>query len=71
MNYDELKNIWKKKYNIVNQQLDKVKEIQTVATAFNTNIDAIFKISGKQIEELIEKNNINGHLLRGKETENF
>ena len=59
MNYDKLKNIWKKKYNIVNQQLDKVKEIQTVATAFNTNIDAIFKISGKQIEELIEKNNIN------------
>ena len=58
MDYDNLKNIWKKKYSIINEQLEKVKNIPCVATAFNTNIDAIFKITGTQIEELIKQHNL-------------
>ena len=38
MNYDELKQIWAQKYDTVPQQLEKLKQIPAVATAFNTNI---------------------------------
>ena len=44
MNFDELKTVWKNKYSVIFEQLDKVKKINSVATAFNTNIDAIYKI---------------------------
>ena len=58
MNNIELKNIWAKHYECVSEQLKKMKEIPSVATGFNTNIDAIIKISGNRIKELLEENSI-------------
>ncbi len=58
MNNDILKTEWKKKYETVSAQLEKLKTINTVATAFNTNIDAIFKISGERLKNLIIENNL-------------
>ena len=58
MNYNDLKLTWKNKYSVVFEQLSKVEKINSVATAFNTNIDAIYKISGNKLKELILQNNI-------------
>ncbi len=58
MNYDDLKNIWAKKYEAVPEQLAKLKQIPAVATAFNTNIDAIIKINGEFLKKLIVDNHI-------------
>lgn len=51
----ELKKIWKKKYQVVPEQLEKIKEIGSVATAFNANIDAVIKLSAVQLKRLIEQ----------------
>lgn len=59
MDYNGLKAIWAEKYKTVPEQLHKLKQIPAVATAFNTNIDAILKISGKKLQELLLANNIN------------
>ncbi len=58
MNYQELQEIWAKKYETVPSQLEKLKHIRSVATAFNTNIDAILKIKGSTLKKLIVENNI-------------
>jgi len=52
-----LKENWKNKYSIVKNQIKNMKNIKSVATAFNTNIDAIYKIKGSELEQLIKKNN--------------
>lgn len=52
------KGIWKKHYEIVSEQLKRVKKVQDVATGFNANIDAVYHMSGKKLLELIEKNNL-------------
>lgn len=49
-----MKEIWQRYYETVPAQLQKVKSIQRVATAFNTNIDAVVKISGEKLSELVE-----------------
>lgn len=49
---ENLKSLWQQKYNIVPQQLEKVADVKTVATAFNTNIDAVIKIKGSDIAQL-------------------
>ena len=56
MDCKELKNIWDERYAVVPQQLEKLKTINSVATAFNTNIDAIYKISGEQLKKIITEN---------------
>ena len=58
MDNNELINIWTEKFNIVPEQINKLSKIPSVATAFNSNIDAIVKIKGDFLAELIEKNNI-------------
>ena len=58
MNYQELQQAWAKKYEAVPSQLEKLKHIRSVATAFNTNIDAILKIKGNVLKKLIVENNI-------------
>lgn len=50
----DLKKIWLEKYANVAATLDKVKKVRAAATAFNTNIDAVLKISGCRIAELAE-----------------
>lgn len=54
MSISELQKCWQQKYSCVPSQLEKVKEIRSAATAFNTNIDAVFKISGKRLAELLK-----------------
>ena len=58
MNCEDLKTEWTKKYNVVSEQLEKLKQIPAAATAFNANIDAILKISGETLKKLIIDNNI-------------
>lgn len=58
MDTPEVKKIWLKKYKIVPQQLEKIKEIESVATAFNTNIDAVIKLSAARLKELITEQNL-------------
>lgn len=55
----QLKKEWLDKYKLVPAILAKVKDVKTAATAFNTNIDAVLKISGRKIEALIEKTGLN------------
>ena len=58
MDTTELKKIWQKKYEIVPEQLNKVKEIYSAVTAFNTNIDAVIKITPEKIQTLISDLNL-------------
>jgi len=58
MNNSELQAIWDKKYKVVATQLEKLKKVSSVATAFNTNIDAILKISGSKLKALLDENDI-------------
>lgn len=55
MNISNLQELWRQKYRIANEQLQKTAQIECVATAFNTNIDAVIKISGQKISELAKK----------------
>ncbi|MBR3501352.1 MAG: ADP-dependent glucokinase/phosphofructokinase [Alphaproteobacteria bacterium] len=55
MNIMELQSVWQNAYGIVPQQLEKIKDIKRVVTAFNTNIDAVLKINGKRLTELADK----------------
>ncbi len=49
------KKLWQKNYEIVPEQLKKIKKVKGVATGFNANIDAIYKITGKKLAALIKK----------------
>lgn len=51
----ELKRVWLDNYRAVPTALQDIKKVEAVATAFNTNIDAVLKISGKRIAELARK----------------
>ena len=51
---DDLKKIWKDLFAHAPETLGKVKEISTAATAFNTNVDAVLKMSGQKLSELIK-----------------
>lgn len=52
MTEKELKEIWAEKFSTVPQSLEKMQQVKTAATAFNTNIDAVVKINGAKIAEL-------------------
>jgi len=55
----ELKNKWLNHYQTATEQLEKMTEVKGLISAFNANIDAVIKISGKQIEQIIEKHSMN------------
>lgn len=55
MDMQTFKKIWEKHYQTVPNQLQKIKTIKGVATGFNANIDAIYKITGQKLAELINK----------------
>lgn len=63
MNYETLINDWTKKYDVVSEQLEKLKHIPSAATAFNANIDAILKISGETLKKLLVDNHISAKEL--------
>ncbi|MBQ8481759.1 MAG: ADP-dependent glucokinase/phosphofructokinase [Alphaproteobacteria bacterium] len=60
-----LKEKWNRFYDMVPQQLEKIKQVKRVATAFNTNIDAVVKISGDKIAKLAELCEVTEKNLQG------
>ncbi|MBQ8436463.1 MAG: hypothetical protein IJX20_02300 [Alphaproteobacteria bacterium] len=52
MSNTELKQIWKDNYRVVPNAMADMKKVAAVATAFNSNIDAVIKLSGEQIAKL-------------------
>ncbi len=58
MDTPELKKIWQENYQVVSEQLKKIKKIKAVATGFNANIDAVIKLSGKRLAELAVSRNL-------------
>lgn len=50
---EDVKNVWLKLFANTKQTLKKVEEVKAAVTAFNTNVDAVLKISGKRLEQLI------------------
>ncbi len=67
MNNSKLRDIWAAKYANVDRTLDRMKEVRAAATAFNANVDAVLKISGKKLQELIEKTGLNWDSLNNIE----
>lgn len=58
MDTPEFKKIWQKNYRIVPENIKKIKQVPSVVTGFNTNIDAIVKITGNKLAELIKNQNL-------------
>lgn len=65
MKNSELKKQWLKHYQSSSNQLGKMEKVKGVVSAFNANIDAVIKISGKKLEKLIEKEAIDIHSIMG------
>ena len=59
MTNKELTNIWFEHYQSSTQQLKKISDVKGLISAFNSNIDAVIKISGKQIAQIIENHSMN------------
>ena len=55
MDTQTFKKIWQNHYQIASKQFSKIKKIKGIATGFNANIDAIYKISGQKLSELVKK----------------
>ena len=49
------KKLWEEKYQIVPDQLKKIKKVKAIATGFNANIDAIYKLNVQRLSDLIKK----------------
>ncbi len=65
MNYSELKQRWFEHYKSVSGQLQRMQQINGMISAFNANIDAVVKISGKEIEKLIQYFNLTENFFSG------
>lgn len=65
--YQQMKASWREKYQVVPENLVAMKKIGAVATAFNTNIDAVLKISGKKLTELIQASGMSWEELHNVE----
>ena len=63
MTNQKLKEIWFNHYKSAQEQLNKISEANGLISAFNANIDAVIKISGKKIEEIINKFSMNTYDL--------
>ncbi len=63
MNNDELKQIWKEHFSSSPEQLRKMSEVNGLISAFNANIDAVIKVSGKQIERIVSDFELDTALL--------
>ena len=62
----ELKTKWLENYKTVPAQLQKMGEIKGLISAFNANVDAVIKVNGKGIQNLIAENNLNTDLILGE-----
>lgn len=63
MSVNELKNKWLENYATAPEQLEKMGQINGLISAFNANVDAVIKVSGKSIEKLIADNNLQTDLI--------
>lgn len=61
--------IWRQAYAEVPAQLKRMQKVGRAVTAFNTNIDAVLKISGKQLSELANQVGLKASDLQEKNTE--
>ncbi|MBQ8465434.1 MAG: ADP-dependent glucokinase/phosphofructokinase [Alphaproteobacteria bacterium] len=50
----EIKENWRDLFATAPQTLDRVKAVDTAVTAFNVNVDAVLKISGQRLSELVK-----------------
>lgn len=57
------KDSWKKHYSTAPEQLAKMSQVKGLISAFNANIDAVIKISGKKLEEIIASESMDGKAL--------
>jgi ADP-dependent phosphofructokinase/glucokinase len=58
MNNSNLKKRWFEHYQSSPEQLAKMSEVNGLISAFNANIDAVIKVSGEQIENIIDGHNL-------------
>ncbi len=58
MTHTDLKKKWFEHYQSASGQLAKMSNVKGLISAFNANIDAVIKLSGKKIEEIINKNSL-------------
>lgn len=58
MSYSDLKDKWLEHYKTTPSQLEKMGEVKGLISAFNANVDAVIKVSGKDIEAIISENNL-------------
>jgi ADP-dependent phosphofructokinase/glucokinase len=63
MTLSKLKDIWFSNYQTATEQLNKMAKVNGLISAFNANIDAVIKISGKQIEEIAVNHAMNADRL--------
>ncbi|MEA3451296.1 MAG: ADP-dependent glucokinase/phosphofructokinase, partial [Bacteroidota bacterium] len=59
MTNEKLKDLWFNHYKSVQKQLDAMSEAKGLISAFNANIDAVIKVSGKEIERIISDFSMN------------
>lgn len=59
MLYSDLKEKWLKYYETAPAQLEKMGQVKGLISAFNANVDAVIKVSGKSIEAIIADNQLN------------
>ena len=52
MDHSQIISLWQQKYKTAAAQIEKTAELKFVATAFNSNIDAVLKIRGSEITGL-------------------
>ena len=63
MTNTDLKKKWFEHFQTAPEQLEKMSKVNGLISAFNANIDAVIKVSGKKIEEIISKSNMNSATL--------
>ena len=63
MSHVELKAKWLENYKTAPEQLEKMGHINGLISAFNANVDAVIKVSGKSIEKLIADNSLQTDLV--------
>ncbi len=67
----DLKKKWFEHYQASSNQLEKMSKVKGLISAFNANIDAVIKVSGKKIEEIITKNNMDAAAILGDGEKNI
>ncbi len=63
MTNTDLRKKWFENFQTAPEQLEKMSNVNGLISAFNANIDAVIKVSGKNIEEIISKFNMDAATL--------